>query len=590
MNRNAQPVLSVLLIFMITVLSVVGCGGGGGGGRTDPTPTPTPSLNPTATPTSLPGSGNVSGNVSFESSALSLKSFNSRSGLKVSTIPLRRGGTLNPSVSNQRIIRFQAGLSQAEIEQLVKNAGGKLKKRLYSSGNTYVVEIDASKSSSLTNRREVLRSEDNGRLRAFTVPNDPGYTVQSWHYGMLRLPQAWSTQKGNSNVVVAVIDSGISTSHPDLRANLVSGYDFVDNDSNPSDTVPYYDPGNNHDNDVTSSHGTHVAGTISAVTNNGLGVAGVAWNVRIMPIRVLGNDGYGYTSDIAEGIKYAADHNANVINLSLGGSSSNFSQEIKDQIDYAVSKGITVVAAAGNESTAVGFPANLNNVIAVAALGSDRKLAWYSNFGPEIDVCAPGGTGNSNSVDTDWIWSTGYDKRSGGYGNSYQGAVGTSMATPHISGLVALLYSAGITSPTVIRQRLQTYTADLGVKGFDSQYGYGLPQADAVLTGSSVSDLQAVRVYAANLSGEMLTPEYYAFPDQNGDYALSNLPAGQYQIYGFLDQNHNGQVDSGDLVGYQTAAVQSGITTTGVNINLATYSSQAVSLQEYIRTQAASGK
>lgn len=582
MKRNAQPVLTVLLIFMIIVLSVVGCGGGGGGGRTGPTPAPT----------SNPNAGTVSGTISIDTSitasstSLSGKALASQTN-GFQTISLKRS-IMTQTAANQLIVRFQAGLSQNEIEQLVRNAGGALKKRLYSTDNAFVVEIDTSKSTSLTNRPEVIRSEKNGLLRAFTLPNDPSYaSYQAWHYEMLRLPQGWSIQTGNSSVTVAVVDSGVSKTHPDLAANLVQGYDFVDGDSDPSDTVPYYDPGNNHDNDVTSSHGTHVIGTISAVTNNGEGMAGVAWNVKIMPIRVLGNDGYGTTSAIAQGIRYAADNNVQVINLSLGGSSSSFSQEIKDQIDYAVAMGITVVAAAGNDSTAVGFPARLDNVIAVAALGSDRKLAWYSNYGSEIDVCAPGGTGDTN-VRTDWIWSTGYDKTPGGYGNNYQGMIGTSMATPHISGLAALLYLTGVTDPIAIKQRLQSRASDLGPAGQDSQYGYGMPLADAVLI-----NLQKVRVYAADESGALLNSSVYTNPASNGSYSLLNVPPGSnIQIYAFLDINNNNEVDYGDKFGSATAAsIQAGQTTTNVNISLVDVtSSQSLSVQDYIKNLATGGK
>lgn len=248
----------------------------------------------------------------------------------------------------------------------------------------------------------VAYAEPNAICHAMAEPNDDYYNLQ-WHYPLIHLPEAWNITTGSSSVIVAVLDTG-RTNHPDLATNQSGGYDFISSSSIAGD-------GNGRDADPTdvgdaggggnrsSFHGTHVAGTIGATTNNGVGVAGVCWNVQLMHVRVLGGGG-GSTADIAEGIRYAArlsnaagvlpPTRAHIINMSLGG--PGFSQTLQNAVTAARNAGVTVFAAAGNEDTSELFsPAGLADVICVSAVDVRRAKAPYSNFGPAVDLACPGG-------------------------------------------------------------------------------------------------------------------------------------------------------------------------------------------------------
>lgn len=271
-----------------------------------------------------------------------------------------------------------------------------------------------------------------------------------WGLPRIKADRAWDLTRGDASVVIAVVDTGVMTTHPDLADNLVAGFNTITQTSNVADD---------------HGHGTHVAGIAAAVTDNGLGLAGVAGNSKIMPLKAMGANGSGLTSDIAEAIVWAADNGADVINLSLG--SPYFSQVLQDAINYAYNLGAVVVVAAGNENTnALRYPAACNNVITVAATDANNLKASFSNYGSHIDVAAPG-VG---------ILST---TRDGGYGYMQ----GTSMATPFVSGAVALIkaYRPQLT-PAQIETLLGITAIDLGAAGKDIYFGYGLIDVERALT------------------------------------------------------------------------------------------------------------
>jgi type VII secretion-associated serine protease mycosin len=302
----------------------------------------------------------------------------------------------------------------------------------------------------------VQYAEPDGIVHASMASNDP-YFPSQWGMTKIGAPAAWDISRGAS-VTVAVVDTGVDLNHPDLvgRIDAAHGWDFVNNDAVADDDY---------------GHGTHVAGIIAATLNNGIGVAGVANLCTILPVKVLGSDGSGASSDVADGIRWAADHGAGVINLSLG--APDYSSTIDAAVQYAVgSKDCVVVAASGNDgqkALGVSYPARLANVIAVASTGRSDTVSSFSSYGPQVDICAPGEN----------IYST---LNTGGYGVMS----GTSMATPHVSGVIALIRSEHPSwkRPAVEQQLLST-ALDLGAPGKDNYYGYGRVQSALAVGPSS---------------------------------------------------------------------------------------------------------
>jgi subtilisin family serine protease len=238
----------------------------------------------------------------------------------------------------------------------------------------------------------------------------------------INAPEAWNEEKGKENVIIAIVDTGIDLNHPDLKNKIYSsGYDFANDDPLAMDD---------------HGHGTHCAGIAAADTNNKEGIAGVAWNCKLLPVKVMNKEGFGLYSWISEGIIWAADQNASVINLSIGGEFP--SNTLRAALEYAYNKGVVIVAAAGNEGGSVLYPAAYDEYcLAVAAIDyNDLRVTlltytWESNFGPEIDVAAPGVRILSTYPVS--LTPSGY--------LPYAWGSGTSMAAPHVAGLAALIKS-----------------------------------------------------------------------------------------------------------------------------------------------------
>lgn len=363
--------------------------------------------------------------------------------------------------------------SQVDVDKFSKKHGLSLSKNYFFSVKSFRTlknQNDLSrKIRELADDPDVEFAEPNYIAYAYFSPNDP-YLSYQWSFGQnsLNLAPVWDIATGNG-VVVAVVDTGVAYENfgsfkvaPDLAGTqFVQGYNALNN--------------SNHAND-DNSHGTHVTGTIAQTTNNGIGTAGIAYNAKIMPVKVLNKKGSGSYGDIAEGIIWAADHGAKIINLSLGGPYP--SETLRQALAYARGKGVFIAAASGNGgANTVSYPAAYNDyVTAVGATRYDKNIASYSNKGTALDLVAPGG-------------DTKVDQDGNGYGDGilqqtfasgkpasfgYYFFQGTSMASPHVAATAALLMEKGIADPAQIQQILQNTADDLGTAGRDNSYGYGL--------------------------------------------------------------------------------------------------------------------
>ncbi|MAM86409.1 MAG: peptidase S8 [unclassified Hahellaceae] len=416
----------------------------------------------------------------------------------------------------------------------------------------------------------VEHADPNYIVRPLAVPNDEFYSYQ-WHYPQINLQQAWDVTTGESSngdpVIVAVVDTGVFLDHPDLKSQLVPGYDFITPlgislDGDGPDANPD-DPGGSAERGRSSFHGSHVAGTIAARTNDGIGGAGVSWDAKIMPIRVLGDSG-GTTYDILQGVRFAAGlgndsgtlpaRRADIINLSLGGPGGT----LEEQAVYtqAYNAGVIIVAAAGNDNTSVNsYPASFEGVISVSAVDMQSKITNYSNFGQRIDLAAPGG---DSSVDlngdgySDGVMSAVADDTSGQREATWKFYNGTSMAAPHVAGVIALMKAV---YPELTPAQVDTLissgelTNDIGAAGWDEYYGYGLIDAHkAVLAaqnlanGGGGSPSPSPRVVAS--------PNTITF-DQSAraSFTVSNMGGGAPSVIGVADNAPWLSVSAGQVNG-----------------------------------------
>ena len=372
-------------------------------------------------------------------------------------------------VPGRLVVKFRSDLSLAQRREKLAAAGVTFREHL-ALLDVELVDVPVGQELALAEQLErdpaVFYAEPDYYVYALRTPNDPDYNTYQWNMRHINLEAAWDVTTGSASIIIAVIDTGVDLGHPDISGKTVAGYDFINNDSDPQDD---------------EGHGTHVAGVAAAASNNGVGVVGVSWGSRIMPIKVLDSEGHGTDTGVAQGIQWAADHGAKIINLSLGGSSS--STPLANAVNYAYGRGCLLVAAAGNEyeeGNPPSYPAALDHVLAVGAIGHENEHARYSNTGSYVDVVAPGGnpSGSSDPDWNHWIRSTYWR----GSGSSYAGVAGTSQACPHVAGLAALVWSvnASLTNDQV-ESCIESTAVDLGTAGRDDTFGWGCVNAAAAV-------------------------------------------------------------------------------------------------------------
>jgi subtilisin family serine protease len=370
------------------------------------------------------------------------------------------------------LVQPRAGLPDGELDKILKTHGAKRGKHVKQI-NLHVVELpeqanEAAVVKALSRNRHIKFAELDQVVEPDATANDT-YFGNAWHLPKIRATTAWDTSVGEA-VTIAILDSGVDANHPDLQPQLVPGWNFYDNTADTTDVF---------------GHGTQVAGVAAAAGNNGIGVTGVTWKAKVMPIRITDTQGYGYFSMMAQGITYAADRGARVANISFRGVAG--SSAVSSAAQYMRSKGGVVVVAAGNTGVQEAFLADSNIVAVSATDSSDTKTSW-SSYGAYVDVAAPG-VG---------LWTT---TRGGGYG----AASGTSVASPATAGVYALMISANpLLSATALDTALFSTALDLGTAGFDNLYGHGRIDAGAAVAKARTtvaSDTQAPSVSIAAPTG-----------------------------------------------------------------------------------------
>ena len=371
-------------------------------------------------------------------------------------------------VSGQILVKPKANFKDSDFNALARSHGASERAKLQEI-NVRVLNVPEERVETvlkaLSHNPNIEFAERDFIAQSTFVPNDPYVqSGQAWHLNKIQAPQAWDLATGRSSVIIAILDSGVKQNHPDLVDRMLTGYNFIANNTNPADDT---------------GHGTAVAGAAAAIGNNSIGVAGVGYGCSILPVKVLDAGGYAAYSTIASGINYAANQGARVISISISGSSA--SSTLQNAVNYAWGKNCIIVAAAGNNgaNTAM-YPAACANVMGISATEADDTRATFSNYGNHIAVAAPGNV----------IWTTQNDNT-----YPYGGWWGTSLATPVVAGLAGLIASANTSlSNSQIVSLIKNNADDLGPTGFDSSFGWGrinARRAVAAATGGTQTDTVA---------------------------------------------------------------------------------------------------
>jgi thermitase len=346
--------------------------------------------------------------------------------------------------SGRIMVAFRDGSPATAMRQASAVRGAKLTKVDPKSGIA-IYEVAAGsekeKADEFKSNAAVRFAEPDSRTLAQLVPNDASYN-QQWAPAKINAPMAWDVTTGSATITLAILDTGIDLTSQEFSGRVVPGYNFIGEDTNVQDD---------------HGHGTHVSGIAAASGNNGVGIAGLAWNISILPVKVLSGSGEGYVSDLIAGIDFARERGAKIINISLG--TSTFSELLQEAVNRAIDAGVLVVAAAGNsgtESNAPSYPAAFPGVIAVAATDSTDVRAPYSTSGSYVSIAAPG-TG---------IYST--------YPGGYATMSGTSAAAAHVSGMASLIWSQNpALKASDVFETIRSTAVDLGAPGKDDLYGSG---------------------------------------------------------------------------------------------------------------------
>mgnify|MGYP006286375679 CR=1 FL=1 len=433
-----------------------------------------------------------------------------------------QSSSLALSEEERLIVGFSSQSLSSDRSNLVKKQGGQIRKKL-SSLNALAVTVNNNAENFIKNLNnspivEYIEKDEQVYAVGELIPNDINYDEQ-WNLKMTALNYGWTEETGRSNIRIAVIDTGIDEDHPDLanRINLDDSYNFVDDNYNLKDV---------------EGHGTHVAGTAAAVTDNSKGIAGVSWKGKIIAIKALDDNGNGSISNIAEAIMYAAGLSDNpkkidavdLINMSLGSTSG--STTLKNAVEKAAGAGVIMVAAAGNSGSGLNYPAAYEEVISVAAVDSGGNIASFSNDGSTMDLAAPGQS----------ILSTVPD-------NQYGYSSGTSMAAPHVSGIISLMLAQGV-NHSEIRTRLHQASVHPGEKNYSYDYGYGLINSNLALSG-----VEKIKVIVGEQQGSSFEIEQETSVSiRGGRYSFPNLESGIYSIYTWIDTNQDNLVNTGDYL------------------------------------------